>query len=226
MASSPRRPTMRIGESSSVRLKSTDYIFVLLSSLAGVWQWWCADYGRDNFLTVTLGALMSLPFALASYAHTSLCRTSSTVVARPDWKRILILWAGMPFSLAIGFLTILAQTRIMYAVGFGIDNLPFYSLRLVFGEGAACLVWVICLLAWSRESGSCLSRNRLLALFAILFAGVLATHGVSNLVLKSFHKDIYFLLTSVVATTISALILVFLRAKATEVGGSGLASQT
>jgi hypothetical protein len=217
---------MRIGESSSVRLKSIDYIYVLLSSLAGVWQWWCVDYGRDNFLTVALGALMSAPFVLASYAHASLFRTSSTVVARPNWKRIVILWAGMPFSLAIGSATILAQTRIMQAVGFGIDNLPFYSLRLVIGEAAACLVWAICLLAWSWESGSCFSRNRILPLFAILLAGVLSAHGVSNLALKSFHREIYFLLTSVVATTISALILIFLRGKATEVSGSGLASQT
>jgi hypothetical protein len=216
---------MRIGESSSMRLKSADYIYVLLSSLAGVWQWWCFVYGRDNVLTVTLVIFMSLPFALVSYAYASLLRTSSTVVARPDWKRILVLWAGMPLSLAMGSLAVLAQTLILYAVGFRI-NPPFDSLRLVIGEGAACLVWAICLLAWSRESGSHLSRNRLLALFTTLFASVLSAHGVSNLVLKSFHKEIHFLLTSVVATTISAMILVFLRGKATEVGGSGLASET
>lgn len=218
---------MRIRESSRVRLlKSTDYVYVLVCSLAGVWQWWCADYGRDNFLTVALGILMGLPFALASYAHISLFRTSSAVVARPDWKRILILWAGMPFSLAIGSLTILAQTQIMYAIGFGIDNLPFYSLRLMIGEAAACLVWAVCLLAWSRESGSSLSRNRILASFAVLFAGVLSANGVTSLVLESFHKDISWLFISVVVTTISALILIFLRGKATEVGGSGLASHT
>ena len=129
-------------------------------------------------------------------------------------------------TLSMGFLAILAQTRIMYAVGFRINNPPFYSLRLVIGEGAACLAWAICLLVWSSESGSRLLRNRLLALFTTLFASVLSAHGVSNLVLKSFHKEIYFLLTSVVATTISAMILVFLRGKATEVGSSGLASET
>jgi hypothetical protein len=217
---------MRIGESSSMRLKSAGYIYVLLSSLAGVWQWWCFDYGRDNLLTVTLGILMSLPFALVSYAYVSLFRTSSRVVARPDWKRILVLWAGMPLSLATGSLAILVQTRIMYAVGFRTDNPPFYALRLVIGEGAACLVWATCLLVWSNESGSHLSRNRLLALFTTLFASVLSAHGLSNLVLKSLHKEIYFLLTSVVATTISAMILVFLTGKATEVGGSRLASET
>jgi hypothetical protein len=130
---------MRIGESRRLRSTATGYIYVLLSSLAGVWQWWCADYGRDNFLTVTLGALMSLPFALASYAHASLF--NSTIVTRPNWKRIFILWAGMPFSFAIASLTILAQTRIMYAIGLGIDNLPYDSVRLMIGEGAACLVW-------------------------------------------------------------------------------------
>jgi len=201
-----------------MRLKSADLIYVVLSSVAGVWEWWCADYGRDNLITVSLFILMSLPFALMSYVYGSQHGRSGGLAVRSDWKRILVLWAGMPLALAVGSLAILAQTGILYAVGFGPVNLPLDTLRLVIGEGAACLAWAICLLAWSCGLGSCWSRSRLLASFTILFAAVLSANGVSNLVLKTFHKDIYLLLTSVVATAISAVILVFLRSKATERG--------
>ena len=130
---------------------------------------------------------------------------------------MLVLWAGMPLSLMVGALTILAETRIMYAAGFGMDNLPFYSLRLAVGEAAGCVAWTICLVAWSRQPGLVLSRNRILALFATLFVGVLSAHELSSLILKSFHRDVYVLLTSTVATTASALILVFLGSDAHEV---------
>jgi hypothetical protein len=84
----------------------------------------------------------------------------------------------------------------MYAAGFGIENLHFDSLRLVNGEGAACLAWATCLLVWSRRPGLHLSRSRLLAFSAALFAGVLFAHRLSK------------------------LILVFLGGKAREVGGT------
>jgi len=141
---------------------------------------------------------------------------------------MLVLWAGMPLSLVVGSLAILAETGIMYAAGFGIDNLPFDDLRLLVGEGAACLVWATCLLVWSRQPGLRLSRNRLLALSATLFAGVLSVRGLSILILKGFHKQIhlemYLLLTSIVATTISALILVFLRSKGQELGSKDISA--
>jgi hypothetical protein len=82
--------------------------------------------------------LMSLPFAVAPYGHAAFLSTTSAVAERPDWKRILVLWAGMPLSLVVGSLTILGKTRFMYTVGFGTDNLPFDSVRLLIGEGAAC----------------------------------------------------------------------------------------
>jgi len=131
---------------------------------------------------------------------------------------MLVLWAGMPLSLVVASLTILTETGMMYAAGLGIDNLPFYDLRLLIGEGGACLMWATCLLVWSRQPGLRLSRSRLLAVFAILFAGVLFAYGLSYLIRRSFHKDLFILLTSIVVTTISALILVFLRRKAKEVG--------
>jgi len=165
-----------------------------------------------------LPILMSLPFALGSYAHASLARANSTSAKRPDWKRMLVLWAGIPLSLVVGSLTILAQTGIMYAGGFGIVNLPFDNLRLMIGEGAACLVWATCLLVWSRKPDLRPSPRRILELFAILFAGILFAFGASEVILRTFHKDLFILLTSVVATAISAMILVFLGRNIQEVG--------
>lgn len=189
--------------------------------MAGVWQSWCFNYGADS-LFVFMG--MSLPFALASYAHASLLSKISTVESRPDWKRMLILWAGMPLSLAVGASTILAETGVLYVTGFGMANLPFYSLRLVIGEAAACLAWAICLLGWSRKTGFRLSRRQLLGSFSALFAGVLVASGLSTPILRSFHKNIHFLLISVFTTTISALILVFLRGEAQKAGTRSIAA--
>jgi hypothetical protein len=196
-----------------MRLKSIDYIYVLLSSATGVWQAWCFTYGQNSIL---IPILMSLPFALASYAYASLVSADGHVAKRPDWKRTLILWAGMPVSLVAGALTMGAETGIMYAVGLGIDNLPFASVRFLIGEGAACLVWAICLLVWSSASGLGLSRKRLLALSATLFVGVLFAYGLSDLIRRRFQKDRFFLVTSVVVTMISALFLVASRQNAKQ----------
>jgi hypothetical protein len=205
-------------QSMSGRSRIVDCIYVLFSCLSGWWQAWCVNYGRDSIL---IPILMSLPFALASYAHATFPVTG-TVPERPDWKRALILWAGMPLSLAVGSLTILAESGIMSAAGLGIDNLPFYSVRLVVGEGTACLAWTACLLLWSRQSRFHPSRGILFAVFAVLYAGVLLAHGLSEVIRRNFHKDLFFLLTSIVATMISALILLFLRGKAQEAGSGDI----
>ncbi len=190
-----------------MRLKSVDYIYVLLSCVLGIWQAWCFNYGRNSVL---IAVLMSLPFALASYARALFPRATGTVPERRDWKRTLVLWVGMPLSLVVGSLTILAETGIMYAVGFGVDNLPLDSFRLLVGEAAACLAWAVCLLVWSREPALRRPGNRLLAVFAALFVGVLFAYGLSYLIRINFHKDLFMLVTSIVVTMISALILVFL----------------
>lgn len=204
---------LRYGKSSSMQLKFADYIYVLFSCIAGAWQAWCVGFGRDSIL---LPVVMSLPFTLASYLHASFFSTSSTFVRRPDWRRILVLWAGMPLSLVVFFLTVAAETGIMYLFGFGMVDLPLYNLRLMIGEGAASLAWAVCLLAWSRRPGLGLSRNHLLATFATLFAGVLFAHGLTYLVLRTFHRDFYGYLESTVATVLSALVLVFLKRKPEE----------
>jgi hypothetical protein len=207
--------------SSSVQPRAIDCSYILLCSAAGLLQAWCFTYGRDNLL-VAIG--MSLPFALASYTRALWLSKIRTVEARPNWKGILVLWAGMPLSLVVGALTILAETGVMVIAGFKIDDLPFYALRLLIGEAAACLAWAACLLVWSRQTGVCVSRKRLLASFSTLFAGVLAAYGLSGVILRSLHRNVYFPLTSVVATTISALILVFLRSKAQEAGTRSIAA--
>jgi hypothetical protein len=199
-------------ETSSMQLKLVDYIYVLFCCIAaGPWQFWCFSYGRDNVF-VFIG--MSMPFALASYAYASLAGTNGVAADRPDWKRILILWAGMPLSLVVFALMNLAELGIMHAVGFGTVDLPFFKFRLLVGEGTACLAWTVCLLLWSRRPGFHMSRNRFFTIFAILFVGVIFAYEISNPINKSFHRDIYLLLTSIVVTAISALILVFLRNRA------------
>jgi hypothetical protein len=208
-------------QSISLQPRVIDCVYIAVSCVAGVWQGWCFTYGKDNALVIFV---MSLPFASASYAHASLLSTINGVAARPDWKRMLVLWSGMPLSLAVGSLTILAETGVMYVAGFGIVDLPFDPLRLLIGEAAACLAWATCLLVWSRQTGFRVARKQLLAFFSALFAGVPAAYGLSSLILRSFHKDVHFLLTSIVATTISAMILVFLRSKAHEAGMKSIAA--
>jgi hypothetical protein len=204
-----------------MQLKLIDYGYILFSCLAGVWQGWCFGYSGSALLVIP----MSLPFAVASYVHARLSSNTGDIARRPDWRRMLILWTGMPLSLVFSALIILAETEIMSITGFGVVNLPFANLRLLIGEGAASLGWATCLLLWSHKQGSRLPRTRLLALFVILFAGVLAAHVLSKVMLLFFQKDIHFVLTSAIVTTLSALILVFLRSKSIEVGGSVLASE-
>jgi hypothetical protein len=184
-----------------------DSIYFLLSCVAGAWQAWCLDYGADDTLTVILGVSMGFPFALASYAHTSILSKSAAIAERPDWKRMVILWIGMPLSLVMGALTILAETLIMRAVGYDRDELPFYSLRFLIGEAVACFIWAKFLLMWLRHERSLASRYCFLVVFATLFAGVLCTHGFSSLAPRYSSK--YVLLTSIVETALSAGIVIF-----------------
>ena len=195
-----------------MQLKTFDYGYLLLSSLIGVWQWWCVNRGTDNIVSAILFVLMGLPFALVSYAHLLL----HTVEERPNWPRLLFLWIGMPLSLGAAALTLLAETGVLYATGFGIDNLPFDSLRFLIGEGAGSLVWAICLMMWSRESRVNLSKTQFLGVSTTIFMGVLLAQGLSLLILTNFHKDIYFLLTSVVVTTLSAFMATLLSGNAKQ----------
>ena len=186
---------------------AVDYIYFAIACFAGVWQAWCFEYGADNALTIILGLSMGLPFALASYSHATIVSKSTASGEGADWKRTLILWLGMPISVLIGALTILAGTVLMSALGYGRDNLPFYSLRLLIGEAVACLVWAKCLQLWLRDQWRPGSRNRLFVVFATLYAGVLFTRGFSVLLHKYSSK--YFLVTSICETALSAMIVIF-----------------
>ena len=190
-----------------------DYIYFLLSCIAGVWQAWCFDYGADNALTAVLGVFMGFPFALASYAHTSILSKSSATAEQPDWKAMVILWVGMPLSLVMGALTMFAETVLMRAVGYGEVNIPFDSLRLLIGEAVACLTWASFLLSWLRHQRSSASRYYLLVVFATLYAGVLCAHGFSSLLVHWYSSDRYFLLMSIVETALSAMIVIFTKSR-------------
>jgi hypothetical protein len=203
----------RDGESNIMAPLFVDLAYVAFCSVAGLWQAWCFTYGSDK-LAVLLVIGMSLPFALATYAHGSLLSRAEAFAERPDWKRTLVLWVGMPLSLAVFSLTGLGETGIMYAFRFGIVELPFYNLRLLIAEVAACATWAACLLVWGRHSGRHPSRNRFLVTFAALVVGVLFANLLTFLALKTFHKDLYVYLESTFVTMISAVILVFSRRNA------------
>jgi hypothetical protein len=188
-----------------------DYIYFLFSCVAGVWQAWCLNYGADNTLSIILGVTMGLPFAVLSYAHASILSKSSAIDQRPDWKGMLILWIGMPLSIVMGVLTILATTLFLHAAGYGTDDLPFYSLRLSIGEAAACLAWATCLLMSFSSCGASRSRYYLFVFFATLYAGSLVVHGFSAVVPKYSSKHL--LVTSVVETALSARIGIFARGR-------------
>lgn len=210
---------MRIGQSGSMQL-TTDCTYVVLSGIAGVWQWWCAVRGSNTILML---AIMSVPFALVSYGYASLLGKTRTDASRPDGKRILVMWIGMPLSLAVASLVILGETAIMHASGFGADNLPFYDLRLLIGEAAACLVWAECLLLWlSRHKVR--SRHYGVLTFVALYAGALLAYAISLLARRYYSVDVYLLTTSIVTTSISAAIIIFVKRDNVERSGSTVLS--
>jgi len=201
------------GQSSRLRLGRWDGIYLVFSVIAGVWQAWSANYGRNS---IVLAVTMSLPFAVGSYAYILFRSTFPPDIKRSDLKGVLILWAGMPLCIVVFTLTELLEVGIMRGIGFGLDNLHFFSLRILIGEGVACLAWAMVLLAWLRQEGLRLPRTHIPRVFATLVAGVLFAYGLSELTLRILHKDIFVFLTSIVVTTISALILVILRSKAQQ----------
>jgi hypothetical protein len=187
-----------------MQLSLRDVVYLLLSCGAGAWAGWCVERGGNALWAIPMG----LPFALASYVH-AVWHTSGA--QRPDWRRIFILWAGMPLSLAAGALAMGAETGIMYALGLGETNLPFYSARLLIGEGTACLLWAVSLQVWLR--GPRKTPRSLVQLFAALYLGVILAHGVSSVMRRIAHMHTYFSVMSIVVTMISAL-MVMLRGHA------------
>jgi hypothetical protein len=149
--------------------------------------------------------LMGFPFALISYGHALLRPVTGIVSGRLDWKSIIVFWIGMPLSFMLGALTILAETGIMQALGFGVRDLPLYDLRLLIGEAAACAAWTTCILFWCRRSQR---KASFLLLCVALVIIVMGAYGFSTVLFRAFHKDLYILLASVSATTLSAVFLV------------------
>jgi len=196
-----------------MRLKSVDYIYVLLSCVLGIWQAWCLNYPSNGLLLAIPGSLWSLPFALASYAHASLLKKAGIVNQHPDWKRVLVLWAGMPLSLVAFSLTGLMETQIMSVFYRTADNLPLFNLRVLIAEGVGSVVWAVCLLVWSGRPSLRVFLRSLPTPSAILFASALSAYGLATLLFRSFHKDMLLVLTSTVTTAVSAVILIVLRNK-------------
>lgn len=193
-------------QSSGLLLRPGDYLYLLLCCVAAVWEAWCFDSGRSALLVIPMG----FPFGLASYAHATFLSNTSEKAERPVWPRMLVLWVGMPLSLSVGALTMLALSGIMHIAGFGISDTPGVIFRLLVGEGAACLAWAKCLLIWSRHQSPRRSGNRLLILFVTLYAGIFLAHGLSLLIREHFSKDVYLVSVSIIETAISAMIVIFM----------------
>ena len=148
-----------------MRLRLSDYAYLLASCAAAVWQAWCFNSSKTVWLIVPMG----LPFALATYAH-----AFSLNGSRPSWRRIVVLWGGMPLSMLAAALLMAAETGGMYVAGFGVDDLPFLITRFLIGMSAGCLLWTGCLIVWCQRP----RHNRFLIIFVFLYAGVLLSYGV------------------------------------------------
>ena len=112
----------------------------------------------------------------------------------------------MPLSMLAAALRMLTETGAMYAAGLGVNDLPFLTARFLIGESAACLVWAVCLLFWSRRS----FRNHFLPVFVFLYAGIFLSYGLARVAQKWAAKDIHVLSVSCIETLISALCLMSL----------------
>src|SRR5438045_1678328 len=97
----------------------------------------------------------------------------------------------------------------------GVHHLPFDSVRLMVGEAAACLAWGACLLVFVAE-GEPSRRPRFLIFFLGLLTSILCAHGLSTAIKAINHKDVYFIVTSILATATSAISVVLLGKGALE----------
>jgi hypothetical protein len=187
-------------------VSGVDCVYLLSCCLAGVWQAWCFNYGRDDVFTLTLILLMGLPFAISSYAREVFRNRASTAASRPKWSSVFILWAGMPLSLALGALCVGLTTTVRHVLGLAATH-PRFDAPLLVGEGAACMAWAEALQVWCQRLGLWGSKSGVVLNFSLLFAGALTAQSLSILVFKSSHKDIYWFLESTVVTTISGMVL-------------------
>ena len=195
----------------NMRLRLGDYAYLLASCAAAVWQAWCFNSSKTVWLIVPMG----LPFALATYAH-----AFSLNGSRPSWRRIVVLWGGMPLSMLAAALLMAAETGGMYVAGFGVDDLPFLITRFLIGMSAGCLLWTGCLIVWCQRP----RHNRFLIIFVFLYAGVLLSYGVYRILQRlGAEKTNYLFLLSIIETVISAacLILLEIRGRTGNSRGTG-----
>jgi len=191
------------------RLKSADYVFLMAACGAGMWQAWCISYPRDDIFSIFLVMSFGVPFAVASYGYLSAFSGTGARDTRPPWKPILVLWAGMPPSVVLASLSMLATSQVSRAVGFRIDNnIPFAYFVIAMGESVACLAWAKCLQIFCRQIGLGELHGRLKAVFVSLFVSVLLAEGLLKLSPSYPSQRISLGCISVLATITSATILV------------------
>jgi len=200
---------MPLGKSRSLRLNLRDVVYVLFSFVAGVWQGWCFDTGRNAWLIIPIG----VPFALGSCAYLS---PWTGIATHCDWKGALVLSVGMPLCLIAAAVTMGAETGILYALGYDVTHLPLYTVRVLIGEGVACLIWAKCLRFWSR-SGHLTRPTRSLHFFAILYLSVILAYGMSAMIHKLTEKNGNSIVISVFVTVTSAFMLTIRKREASAV---------
>ena len=192
-----------------IKLKAADYAYFIAACGAGVWQAWCLNYSGDDILSIFLVLSFSVSFAVASYGYLSAFRGTEARDTQPPWKPILVLWAGMPLSVVLASLSMLATLELSRAVGFGADNnVPLVYLVIAMGEGVACLAWAKCLQIFCRQVGSGELPGRFRTVFVSLFLSVLLAEGLIRLAPSYPSPEMYFGSISVLATATSAIILV------------------
>jgi hypothetical protein len=185
---------------------AVDLVYILLSGFAGIWEAWCFNYGRDDLVLIAVVVLQGLPFALLSSAHDRVAHPAvGRADAAPRWKRMLALWAGMPLSFLSGALSAGVTTVIVYAIAHPTD-FPSY-IPFCIGVAVACFAWTCCIRMWLIRPGMRLLGGSFFTACLVLIAGTVVAYGLSALILRTLHKDLWWSLTGVVITAATAAII-------------------
>lgn len=191
-------------------LNASDYTYILLSGFAGVWEAWCCNSGNDKLLAVAL-MLMGFPFAALTYAHQKFTfHGEVTVSAARSWRRLVVLWAGIPLSLFCGAWCAGATTALIYAIAHP-TNFPGY-IPLSVAYACAGLAWTCCIRIWLPPPDSPLFSKGTLGVYLIVMAGILVGLALTESISAAFHKDLFWQVEGILLTALSAgIIAVFSR---------------